>query len=110
MCDCIDVKVGSYDNQGIYLRPDFMKINKTNDICLDKCIAKEIKFLWILGIFTTGCCCGHNKQQAHISVIDEDIFKMKILGYEKHHNPCYPDSENYFVSKTIDFKTTLEAK
>jgi len=87
MCNCINVKMGSYDNQIIVDRPKCM-VGRTegssnpDKLCLDKCIAEEVQYLWSLGIRTTGCCCGHNIQGGYIGVIEKDIKFMKKLGYK----------------------------
>lgn len=61
-------------------------------ICVDACLEREIKYLWSIGISTTGCCCGHNKVDGYIGVIDEDISKMKRLSYELIPNNGRQDS------------------
>lgn len=109
MCDCVNVEVGSYDNQVIYPIPKHMEGYKNNRvkaglspyICIDKCLENEIKILWSLGIRTTGCCCGHNKQQGYIGVYFEDIPKMKELGYKVSYNPCRPNDEDSFIPKSV---------
>lgn len=37
--------------------------------------------MWNNGIRTTGCCCGHGVREPYIGVIEEDIQKMKDMGY-----------------------------
>lgn len=77
MCDCVNIEVGSYDNQ-VSMRCWW------NDsiIDVDDCIWKEIHFLWDNKIQTTGCCCGHNKVTPMINVIQPDHNKMISLGYK----------------------------
>lgn len=101
-CRCIDVEVGSYGNQIELPAPhhiiewaskaSFSLGGERKTICIDKCLAKEVKALWGMGIITTGCCCGHNKVAAYIGVIDIHINKMKALGYNVvnnlHDNAC----------------------
>jgi len=104
MCSCKNVGIGSYENQVVVDRPRHM-IGRTEGssnkkICVDTCIADEIKALWNLGISTTGCCCGHQKLQGYIGVIDRDIDVMKILGYEVHKNNVRPSDEDSFVPKS----------
>ena len=104
MCNCVNVKMGSYDNQIVFLRPKHM-IGRTegttsNTICIDKCIAEEIRYLWSLKVRTTGCCCGHNKQGGYIGVIDKDIEIMKKLGYKVHFNKNNLNDESNFIPKT----------
>jgi len=54
--------------------------DKKKTICVDACIAEQIKMLWMHNIWTLGCCCGHNKLfgEIHPNVIiaqDEDPYK-----------------------------------
>jgi hypothetical protein len=104
MCCCKNVDFGSYENQVVVDRPRHMKGrsegSSNEKICIDACIADEIKSLWDLGISTTGCCCGHQKLQGYIGVIDKDIDIMKILGYEVHKNNVRPNDEDSFVPKS----------
>jgi len=101
MCDCINVAIGSYDNQVQVIRPNHMMVdNRILDICLDRCIADEVIQLWKIGISTTGCCCGHNIKQGYIGVEFEDITKMKKIGYKVHYNKCRPKDEDSFIPKT----------
>ena len=72
---------------------------KDNGYCLDRCIAEEVMRLWMKGITTTGCCCGHNTTAPFIGVIDSDIEKMKLLGYEVAPNESRPGDEDSFYPK-----------
>lgn len=105
-CNCVNVEMQSYDNQ--YMISDlpdhmekFCEIHGigNHSICLDRCIAPEILILWNKGITTTGHCCGHNKLDPYIGVIDEDIDKMKKLGYEVSFNHMRPEDEDSFKPK-----------
>lgn len=104
MCNCKDVEIGSYKNQVVLNRPDHMKGREegscSNQICVDACIEDEIQLLWALGIITTGCCCGHNKQTGYIGVTSECIPKMKELGYMVYFNPTRPNDEDSFHIRT----------
>lgn len=106
MCKCINVEFGSYDNQVeiIDLPPHMAayknKVGGAPSICLDKCIAEEVQQLWKLGITTTGCCCGHNKLGGFIGVVDEDIQRMKEMGYAVRFNQSRPGDEDSFIPKT----------
>jgi len=86
--------MGSYDNQVI------LKMPNDELMGIDKCIAEEIKYLWSLGIRTTGCCCGHNKQEGYIGVIDRDIEIMKKGGYKVHFNKKDLNDESNFIPKS----------
>ncbi len=102
MCDCINVRIGSYDNQVILDKPIWS--SKEKGICVDRCLESEIKELWDKGIITTGCCCGHNvkPELAYIGVENEFIEKMKSMGYEVAYNPSRPNDEDSFTPKTLN--------
>lgn len=89
MCNCKDVKLGSYSNQSSLGKPSWA----TKEIYVDNCLANEIYTLWHLGVHTVGCCCGHNKVIPMINVIPEHHNKMIELGYEYWFNEfgtyCY---------------------
>ena len=106
MCLCVDVQVGSYDNQvtvqvadSVDLRYNAPGRELRETVALDVCIADEIMALWTKGIVTTGCCCGHNRTIGYIGVTDEYIPQMKAMGYKVILNPQYPDAEDSFVPK-----------
>ena len=114
MCNCVNVKIGSYTNQTMLKRPKCM-IGRTEGssnphICIDKCIAEEIQYLWSCGIRTTGCCCGHNIQEGYIGVIDKDIEFMKKLGYKVHYNKQDLNDEKNFIPKSHYENGLLEYK
>jgi hypothetical protein len=78
---------GEYHNTVLMRKPKHMggikgNYDTANFICVDMCLAKEIKYLWDLGITTTGNCCGHGSNKGYIGVVDSDIPKMKEMGYE----------------------------
>jgi hypothetical protein len=76
----------------------YKESGKTN-IFVDACIADEIKNLWVRGIRTTGCCCGHNRKFPYIGVVPEDIEKMRAMGYKPQFNQCRPADEDTFFPK-----------
>ena len=105
MCNCVNVKIGSYDNQVELPRPKCMMgrtegSSNPKTICVDKCIAEEIQYLWKLGIRTTGCCCGHNIQEEYIGVIDKDIEMIKKGGYRIRFNNNRIEAEDSFIPKS----------
>jgi len=107
MCNCVDIEVGTYDNQVTLPVPEHMSPRRNclgdllaQSICVDTCLAGEIQELWEAGIHTTGCCCGHNKHEPYIGVHPDDIQKMKDMGYEVRYNECRPGDEDSFVPKT----------
>lgn len=53
------------------------------NICVDGCLAIEIKELNQIGIKTIGCCCGHGKTSGFIQVQRNFVSKMKELGYKQ---------------------------
>ena len=94
MCNCVDVKMGSYDNQITLKMPNGQLMG------IDKCIAEEIKYLWFLSIKTTGCCCGHNITSGYIGVIEKDIEIMKKGGYKILINKDNLSEERNFIPKS----------
>jgi len=110
MCNCNNIEIGSYKNQTCVDIPLHMKDYKNYRlskglkpiICIDNCIFEEIQYLWNLGIRTTGCCCGHNKIDGFIGVVDEDASKMKQLGYEIRFNEVRHNDEDSFYPKSIE--------
>lgn len=93
-CTCVNVDFGTYKNT-IWVHPP-AHMPKDGGYCLDRCIAEEVMALWMLGITTTGCCCGHNKLPGFIGVIDSDIERMKAMGYSVQPNPLRPEDEDTF--------------
>lgn len=91
-CECKDVEIGSYDNQIWVHAPAHMP--KDMGYSLDACVAEEVMALWMLGITTTGCCCGHGKVYPYIGVSFEDIPRMKELGYTVQPNLSRPNGQN----------------
>lgn len=65
-----------------YNRPEK---DKRKTISVDACLADELKDLWSKGIRTTGCCCGHNIATGFIHVEQDDIPKMRELGYRQYY-------------------------
>lgn len=105
MCRCKNIEVGSYENQITLPRPPHMNGHKegseNENLCLDACIAAEVRGLWRKGIITTGCCCGHNKQPPYIGVIESQIPEMKALGYQVQPNHLDLTREDGFKPKTV---------
>ncbi len=94
-CNCENVDIGSHQRQIWLHAPAHMP--KDNGYCIDLCIAQEITGLWMAGITTTGCCCGHNKAEGFIGVVEYDIEKMKFLGYQECDHP--EGHKGYFLPK-----------
>ena len=99
MCMCPKgTKMGTYSNSIAVLNPHSPTGKIVN---VDQCIYLEVRQLWIRGIRTTGCCCGHNKQDGYIGVVDEDIPIMKSMGYRVRPNECRPGDEDGFYPRSI---------
>jgi len=90
MCNCKNVKIGSYDNQ-VELNRHASQITSDGKtvVCIDACLADEIKMLWNNGIETNGCCCVHNTRVPYIGVYTDDdaLNKMDKMGYVSQYNP-----------------------
>lgn len=110
-CNCKNVELGSFDNQIFVHAPAHMP--KENGYCLDKCISEEVMALWMLGITTTGCCCGHGKAEPFIGVADKDIPIMKKMGYQVLRNmsrgPGNTD-EDSFIPRGKDYTLSILLK
>lgn len=99
---CRDIGFGTYDC-AYNIMPPYYSYEECGDvryIAVDKCLLPEILSLWEMGIRTTGCCCGHDKLEPFIGVIDEDIPRMKALGYKVQYNQYRPGAEDSFCPKT----------
>ncbi len=92
------------------MEKEYLRANNWEGISIDSCLVDEIKELWSKGIRTTGCCCGHNQIAPYIGVVDEDIPKMKEMGYKVAPNPCRPRSEDSFYPKSLKFVYTGDKK
>ena len=108
-CHCVNVAMGSYDNQVELPAPQHLiewaeKVNfslggERKTVCVDKCLEAEVKQLWAAGITTTGCCCGHGSDVMFIGVVKEDVEKMKAMGYEPVK--FNTDGKMEFIPKSI---------
>ena len=112
MCDCPPgYHVQEYTNAVQVDIPPHMedyKVNRQKEglspngtITIDKCIVPEIQWLWNKGIRTYGSCCGHNWVPAFVNVHDDDIERMKAMGYMVWYNPCGVNREDAFLLKTV---------
>lgn len=52
-------------------------------VCVDPCIVDAVKELWLQGIETTGCCCGHNNMPAWAGITEKHFEKALKLGYRQ---------------------------
>ncbi len=78
-CSCNAVEFGDYSNQVELPTPRHMLelgavgcLQFRETTCIDRCIAPAVKALWEIGVVTTGCCCGHNRSDGFIGVLEED--------------------------------------
>lgn len=62
MCDCHSYNADIGNVPEVILDPNeyFNWDSQARTVCVDACIADQIKALWEIGIWTVGCCCGHN--------------------------------------------------
>lgn len=90
--------MGTYSNSIAVLDPHSPTGKVVN---VDQCIYLEVRQLWIKGIRTTGCCCGHNINRGFIGVVNEDIPVMKSLGYMVAYNTSRPQDEDSFYPRSI---------
>ena len=105
---CNEIEFGSYDCAYNIMLPwlthdptDPSAPPQPKTVAIDKCLLPEVIKLWEMGIKTTGCCCGHGRKgMAFIGVTEENIPRMKRLGYEVRFNECRPSDEDSFVPKT----------
>jgi hypothetical protein len=67
ICQCVDVKFGSYKNTVGMLPPEEIASVIRDQrlgglpVTIDTCIASEIGYLWHQGVVTLNSCCGHNQ-------------------------------------------------
>lgn len=91
--DNIDIRYNSPD------RPN------RQTVCIDECLADEIRYLWSKGVKTAGCCCGHGEiKMASILVEKESIEIMRQLGYEPWENPIDKTRKDGFKPKALGFR------
>lgn len=74
-CGCLNVEMGSYDNQVELKTPEFILelgavgcLSFRETTCVDACVAPLVLALWERGVVTTGACCGHNQQDGYVGI------------------------------------------
>ena len=84
-------------------------------VCVDKCILKEIQWLWSQNIHTFGSCCGHGKAVSMVNVgrvsVDKMIQLGYIGGYNKFGSPTFALKTQIgcrFKGDNMDAKTEIE--
>ena len=84
--------------------PVLYPLGRNRLIYVDRCLAPELQSLWVRGVETAGCCCGHFEKDGFIQVIPEHVATMRSLGYEERQ-PVEIDGrlmgENAFKPKTV---------
>ena len=88
-------------------------------IYVDRCLVPELQSLWLRGISTAGCCCGHFEKPGFVQVFPEHEGAMHELGYEPvppYESPegellgvgCFKPKTNIRFGGYIDVKSELE--
>lgn len=85
-CYCRPFDINKFENcigmsppKGLAIKTVTGKLKK--NIPIDCCIAGDIAYLWMNGIYTLGSCCGHYKKQPSVIVHPDYAEKMRGLGY-----------------------------
>lgn len=89
-CSCIDVEPQMYAS-GVVMKTSAGKL-----VQVDVCCATEIGQLWMAGVETNGCCCGHGLRGSYVGVWDESVELMVQLGYQNIVDPACCAPENHF--------------
>lgn len=73
-CNCYSYNwcVGETPEVVLEVPKDLLPIIRRETVCVDACMADDIKALWKAGIVTHGACCGHSRIPASI-VLDDNI-------------------------------------
>jgi len=107
-CNPDRVQFQEYQREICVIPPIALKRNDNTgsirkSVCIDVCLASEILELWKLGIVTTGCCCGHNKNtiEPYIGVEERFIETMKRFGYKVQPNNNDLTREDSFYPKSL---------
>lgn len=111
-CQCnINTDYGSWEQSIKIKAPTW---SSKEYIWIDKCLVDEIKYLWKLGIETTGCCCGHKQSLPYIGVDYYNIGSMIELGYIMETNPHLNDNGSKrmdnFYPKSISVEPQMVEK
>ncbi len=84
-CDCHSYNADIGTVREIVLNPkDYFDTETDKTVCIDACIAPQIKALWKAGVWTVGSCCGHGgkfspKPEVIIADNENSIKAHKIL-------------------------------
>lgn len=95
--NCTDILFGSFAC-AIKIKLPY----KDRFVLIDKCLLEEIKYLWDIGIKTTGNCCGHGRVPPCIGVFDDYIDIMYKIGYKNTYRPddIYHKYNDLFIPKS----------
>jgi len=75
--------VCKYGNQVCVNLPDFLATEERLTVSIDSCIVDVIQDLWIAGVVTVGCCCGHHFHEAANVIIESHHAPIDLaLAYE----------------------------
>lgn len=99
MCGCVNIAMGSHGNTVPVLAPWW---SEYRFLTLDRCLWREIIWLWHQGVKTRNSCCGHNEADATILVAEESIGRMESLGYEHWENPLDVDRRDGFYARSVE--------
>lgn len=88
-------------------------------IYVDRCLVPELQSLWLRGISTAGCCCGHFEEPGFVQVLPEHEGAMRDLGYDPvppYESPggellgvgCFKPKTKLRFGGYIDVKSELE--
>lgn len=80
MCNCKNIKPGSYANQILVILPWGKEY-----VGIDACILSTLHKLWNAGVKTIESCCGHNLTPGYIAVTEDSIIAMELMGYRHDH-------------------------
>ena len=97
MCDCFSYNWQEGETPNVTLNPNyyFDWDNEAKNVSVDACIANQIRLLWANGIWTGGCCCGHNGEFFNDQPYDGDPYVILDEGEDpasavallKQHDP-----------------------
>lgn len=90
MCNCYSYNGGFGTEPQVVLDPNeyFDWDSKSKSVFVDACISEQIKKLWEKGIWTRGCCCGHNGKFGNANVILDATEKpAKAINFLKEIDP-----------------------
>lgn len=84
---------GTYEHQKLIDVPPYVNLYMNSPdaeprkkLSIDPCLEKELFELWGIGVITTGHCCGHNREGAHIAVAPPSRWIMLAMEYEPINN------------------------